>query len=150
MKCQEIAWVDHRRGERPADPLDEAGADQHRLGRRGGAEQRGDGEDRQPDQEDAALAEQVTEPPGQQQQPAEGDQVGVDDPGQVGLGEAEAVLDRGQRDIHDRPVEDDHQHPRAEHVEGEPAFLVGFVHALQTGRGTRTNRCQGDPAAHSG
>ena len=62
--------------------------------------------------------------PGEQQQAAEGDQVGVDDPGEVALGEAEAVLDRGQGDVDDRRVEDDHQHPRAEDVEGEPAAAV--------------------------
>ena len=92
---------DHRRGERAADPLDEAGADQDRLRRRGRAEQRGGGEDRQPDEEDAALAEQVAEPAGEQQQAAEGDQVGVDDPGQARLREAEVVLDRGQGDVDD-------------------------------------------------
>ena len=47
-----------------------------------------------PAEEDAALAEQVTHPAGEQQQAAEGDQVGVDDPGEVALREAEAVLDR--------------------------------------------------------
>ena len=65
--------------------------------------------------------EQVADPPREQQQTAEGDQVGVDDPGEVALGEAEAVLDRGQGDVDDRRVEDDHQHPRAEHVERQPA-----------------------------
>ena len=64
-------------------------------------------------------------PAGEQQQAAEGDQVGVDDPGEVALGEAEVVLDRGQRDVDDRRVEDDHQHPRAEDVEGEPAAVFG-------------------------
>jgi hypothetical protein len=29
-------------------------------------------------------------------------------------------LDRGQGDVDDRRVEDDHQHPRAEHVERQP------------------------------
>ena len=77
-----------------------------------------------PDEEDAPLADQVADPPGEQQQAAEGDQVGVDDPGEVALGEAEAVLDRGQGDVHDRRVEDDHQHPPAEDVEGQPAAAV--------------------------
>ena len=89
-----------------------------------GADQRGGGEDRQAGEEDAALADQVADPAGQQQQAAEGDHVGVDDPGEVALGEAEVVLDRGQGDVDDRRVEDDHQHPRAEDVEGEPAGAV--------------------------
>ena len=76
------------------------------------------------DQEDSPLADQVAEPAGEQQQAAERDQVGVDDPGEVALGEAEVVLDRRQRDVHDRRVEDDHQHARAEHVERDPARAV--------------------------
>ena len=47
-------------------------------------------------------ADQVAEPPREQQQPAEGDQVGVDDPGEVRGREAEVVLDRRQRDVDDR------------------------------------------------
>ena len=66
----------------------------------------------EPGEEDVAAAEQVAEPPGQQQQAAEGDQVGVDDPGEARLREAEVGLDRGQGDVHDRRVEDDHQHAR--------------------------------------
>ena len=108
----------------PPTPWTKRAADQHRLALGGGADQRGDGEDRQAGQEDAPLADQVADPPGEQQQAAEGDQVGVDDPGEVALGEAEAVLDRGQGDVHDRRVEDDHQHPRAEHVQRQPAPAV--------------------------
>ena len=115
---------DHRRGEGAADAGEEAAADQHRLVLGDGAEQRGGDEDREAGEEDAALAEQVAHSAGEQQQAAEGDQVGVDDPGQVALGEAEAFLDRGQGDVHDRRVEDDHQHRAAEDVEGEPAAAV--------------------------
>ena len=119
---------DHRRGERAADAGEEAAADQHRLVLGDGAEQRGGDEDRETDQEHLALAEQVAKPAGQQQQAAEGDQVGVDDPGQAALGEAEAVLNRRQGDVDDRYVEDDHQHPRAEDVEGEPAVVLRLRH----------------------
>ena len=55
-----------------------------------------------PIEEDPPLADEVAEPPGEQQQAAERDQVRVDDPGEVALREAEVVLDRGQRDVHDR------------------------------------------------
>ena len=47
-----------------------------------------------PIEEDPPLADQVAEPPGEQQQAAERDQIGVDDPGEVRLREAEVVLDR--------------------------------------------------------
>ena len=83
---------------------------------------------------------QVAEPSRQQQQAAEGDHVGVDDPGQLALAEAEIVLDRRQGDVDDRRVEDDHQHARAEHVEGEPA---GAVFGLFGGVGSHAGRDPG-------
>src|SRR3954466_6715607 len=49
--------------------------------------------------------------PARRKHAAEGDEVGVDHPGEARLREAEVGLDRGQRDVHDRLVEDDHQHP---------------------------------------
>ena len=72
-------------------------------------------------EEDAPAPDQVAEAPRQQQQPAEGDQVGVDDPREARRGEAQVVLDRGQRDVDDRHVEHDHQHPDAQHVQRDPA-----------------------------
>ena len=117
---------DHRRGQRPGDALDEAGRDQHPLGLREGAEQRGEDEDHQAGEEDPPFADQVAEPPDQQQQAAERDQVGVDDPGQAALAEPEVGLDRGQGDVHDRDVEDDHQDAGAEHV-AAPASGGGLL-----------------------
>jgi hypothetical protein len=108
---------DHGRGERAADALHEARADQHRLVLRDGAGQRGGGEDGQAGQEHAPLAEQITEPAGKQEQAAEGDQIGVDHPREAALGEAQVALDRRERDVHDRRVEHDHQHPGAQHVQ---------------------------------
>ena len=68
-----------------------------------------------------AAAEEVAHAAGQEQQPAERDQVGVHDPRQAGLGEPEVGLDGRKSDVHDGPVEDDHQHPHAEHVKRDPA-----------------------------
>jgi hypothetical protein len=68
---------------------------------------------------------EIADAPGQQQQAAEGDEVGVDHPRQLALREAQVVLDRRQRDVHDRGVEDDHEHAHAEHVERQPASAVG-------------------------
>ena len=115
---------DHGRGDRPAGALDEASPDQHALALGHGARERRDGEDRQADQEDPPLADQVAQAPGQQQQAAERDQVGVHHPGEAVLREAQVVLDRGQRDVHDRRVEHDHQHASAEHVKSQPARAV--------------------------
>ena len=55
---------------------------------------------------------------------AERQQVGVDDPGQVGLREAEVLLDGRQRHVHDRGVEHDHERGEADHAQGEPAAVA--------------------------
>jgi hypothetical protein len=123
---------DHGRRHRAADALDEARADQHLLVLREPAQQRRGGEHRQAGEEHVPAADQVAEPPSQQEQPAEGDQVRVDDPGEARLREPEVVLDRRQRDRDDRPVEDDHQHAGAEHDKRPPARVadgsVGLAH----------------------
>ena len=70
-------------GERGAEALQDARAEQHRLVLGEAAEQRGDGEDGDADHEHPAAAEEVAEPAAEQQQAAEGERVGGDDPGQV-------------------------------------------------------------------
>ena len=89
--------------------LEEAGADQRALGGRDAAQQRRDREDDEAGEEHALSPDEVAEAPGEEQQAAEGDEERVDDPGEVALAEVEVLLDRGQRDVHDRDVEDDHQ-----------------------------------------
>jgi hypothetical protein len=126
---------DHRRGHRATGALDEPRHDQHDLALGEAARGRGGDEDRQPDDEDPPLSDQVAEPSGEQQQAAERDQVGVDDPGEVRLREAEIVLNRGQGDVHDRLVEDDHQHPHAEDDERDPTGAAARVRALGTVNG---------------
>src|SRR5699024_6037285 len=54
---------------------------------------------------------------------------------QARLAEAEIVLDRGQGDVDDRAVEDDHQHRRAEDVEGDPAAALGAGQVFGWGLG---------------
>jgi hypothetical protein len=115
---------DHGGGKRPADPLDEACADEQPLALRERAGERRGGEHGQASEENSSPADQVAEAAREQQQPTERDQVGVHHPRQVALREAEVVLDRGQRDVHDRRVEDDHEHPQAKHVQGHPALAV--------------------------
>ena len=50
-----------------------------------------------PEQEQAPVAEEVAEPPAEQQEAAEREQVRVHDPRQRRLGEAEVLADRRQR-----------------------------------------------------
>jgi hypothetical protein len=48
---------------------------------------------------------------------------------QVGIREVQALLDRGQRDVHDGRVEDDHELREADDDEDEPAVGFGLLHA---------------------
>ena len=91
-----------RRDDGAAEPLHRPRADQHPLARREPADDRGGGEERDPEQEQPALPEQVAEPAAEQQEPAEGEQVRVHHPRERRLGEAEIVGDRRQGDVHDR------------------------------------------------
>ena len=72
----------------------------------------------------ALAAEEVAEAAAEQQQAAEGQGVGGDDPLAAVVGEAERLLGGRQRDVHDRRVEDDHQLGDAEDGEDGPAAGV--------------------------
>ena len=101
-------------------PCTVADRDEHPGGGREPARQRGGREQAEPGEEDAAAAEEVARPAAQQQQAAERERVGVDDPLEAVDGEPEIGLDRGQGDVHDRDVEDDHELRDGEDGEDEP------------------------------
>ena len=124
---------DHRRLGGGADALQQAGADQRALARGEAAQQRREREDDEAGEEDPPAPEEVAEAPGQEQQAAEGDEEGVDDPGEVRLAEAQIVLDRRQRDVHDRDVEDDHQLREADDDQRRPA--TAFIGRAVSGCG---------------
>jgi hypothetical protein len=133
---------DDGRRHRPADALHEPGRDEELLraghpARRGGGREYGETAD-----EDAATRHQVADPAGEQQKAAERDEVGVDHPGQPGLAEAQLMLDGRQRNVHDRDVENDHQHADAEHREGDPPAVLRRV---PHGRSSVT-RCGSPPS----
>ena len=67
------------------------------------------------------MAVEVAEAAAQEEEAAAGEQVGVDDPDQRRLAEAEVGADRRQRDVDDRHVEHDHEDAEADDAEGEPA-----------------------------
>ena len=73
---------------------------------------RGDGEDRHADQEDAPPAEAVAQRAADQQQRGEEERIRLDDPLRLGRRGVEFALDRRQRDVDDRAV--DERHARAE------------------------------------
>ena len=70
--------------------------------------------------------------PAEQHEAAERQQVGVRDPGERLRAEAQVVLDRRQRDVHDRHVEHDHQIADAHDDEGDPAAATGELHPSPT------------------
>ena len=82
--------------------------------------ERGAREDDEAGEEHALAPDQVAGAPAEQQEAAEEQRVGVDDPLQVRLGQPEVGLDRRQRDVHDRRVEDDHELREADEDEDEP------------------------------
>ena len=86
-------------------------------------EQRAEREDDDADEEHAPAAEQVGRAPAEQQEAAEDERVGADHPLEVLLREAEVDLDRGQGDVHDRDVEDDHELHDAEERQRQPLAL---------------------------
>ena len=91
----------------------------------GGAAQRGGhGEAEQADDEGAFAAEEVADAAAEQEQAAEGQGVGGDDPLAVGDGDAQVALGGGQRDVHDRGVQDDHQLGDGDDGESPPAARV--------------------------
>ena len=116
---------DHRRRDGAAHALHEASGDQQRSASSASphtAEASVNSVDA--GEEDALAADQVAEPAGEQQEAAERDQVGVDDPGQLGLGDVQVALDDGQRDVDDGAVERVHEHRHADDAQGDPAPAV--------------------------
>ena len=69
------------RDDRAAEPLDRAGGDEELLRLGDAARERRHREDHEADEEELAMAEEVAEPPAEQQEAAERQQVGVHDPG---------------------------------------------------------------------
>jgi hypothetical protein len=115
--------------DRAPETLDCASRDEERLRRGKTARERGHGEDRDPDEEEAPVAVEVAETAAQEQEAAERQEVRVHDPGQGGLREAEIVANRRQGDVHDRAVEDDHDVPKTEDVQRQPAVASSRGHA---------------------
>ena len=118
---------DHRGGDRAAEALQEARGDQRELVVGEAAERRGDGEEGDAGEEDALAAEQVAEPAGHQQEAPVGDEVGADDPREVGLREAQVALDDGERDVDDRHVDDHHQLTEADDDQRHPLAPRGAL-----------------------
>ena len=133
-----------RRDDRRAEALHGARADQD-VGAVGEpAGKRGEREDDEPDDEDQPPPEQVGHPAAEQEEAAEGDRVGGDHPLHGLLGDVEVDLDRRNRDVHDRDVENGHEERGADDREDQPAAVGCGTHLPPWGRcGPRTKRGEG-------
>jgi hypothetical protein len=118
-----------------------ATSEQPALAVRESAEQRGEREHDNPGNEDSSPAENVAGPAAQQQETAEGERVGVDDPLQARAGEAERVLNVRQGDVHDGGVEHHHQLGRGDDHKGKAEAALGRA------RGRGGTAGDGRPAA---
>lgn len=96
----------HLRGDRGGgQPLSRARDDQHLHVVREAGPQAGHGEGGHRAQEDPLAAQEIADPGECDQRRGEGEQVGGRDPLQVGGIGSQILLDGGQRDVHDRDVQ---------------------------------------------
>ena len=119
---------DRERGrvhQRRAHSLDDARSDQEVRAGREAAGERGEGEDGEADDEDPPPAEHVGELAARQHQDGERERVAVHDPLELGEADVQVALDRGQRDVHDRVVEHDHEQAERDRRERPPLAVLG-------------------------
>ena len=106
--------IDSAAGETIAAPRPWVARAMIRLGEAAG--ERGEREDDEPDHEHPPAPEQVGRASAEQEEPSEGERVGVHDPREVVAGEVQVRANRRQRDIHDRGIDhDDELRHRQEH-----------------------------------
>ena len=115
-----------RRGhdQRGADPHHRAGRDELTHVVRHRRRRRREAEDDEADGERALAAVAVTEGPEGEEQAGEHEGVGVDDPLEVADAGTELAHHRGQRDVDDRVVDDDHEHAHAQHRQRQPSRIA--------------------------
>ena len=78
-----------------------------------------------PDEEDALAPDQIARAAAEQQKATEDERVGVDDPLEVRLAQAQIGLDGREGDVDDRRVEDDHELREADQDEDDPGIRGG-------------------------
>ena len=108
---------EHRRS---ADALQGPRPDEHRDRSGDAAEQRRGGEDDEAEDEHALSPEAVRDRAPAEDERGKGQRVGVDDPLQVGEACVEVPLDRRQRDLDDRDVDEQHERRRADRDQRPP------------------------------
>jgi hypothetical protein len=116
-----------RHEQRRADPLGDPGPDEETDRGGGGTRRRRDREQAQAGEEDAPAPAPVAQRAPGEQQCREHQRVGVDHPLQPGDVGVQLAPEVGQRDVHGRRVEDDH-----EVAEADPDQRQVLAHAIQS------------------
>ena len=107
--------------ERRPEALDAPHDDQEGVTGGQGAGERGPGEHCRARHQKAPTAQEVSGPPAEQQEAAEGERVSGDHPLQVSFGEVELAADGGEGDVDDRQVDDRHDEGHGQQCERPPA-----------------------------
>ena len=128
-----------------AHALNRAGRDEEPDAGRERAGGRGGGEERDADRENAPPPEPIGEGSPDENESGEGQRVGFHDPLDVGDRRLQALLEDGQRDVDDRPV--DERQARAEDRRGEDPARGGSGAGCGLGRARRIASSQGPLAA---
>jgi hypothetical protein len=119
-----------RRQDGAADALDHAGEDQL-AGTLGEATaNRGQGEDREPDQEQPPGAEHVAQSAGGDQQHRVDEDVCVQHPENLVQPGVQPIDNARDRDVHDGEIEQDHKEAKAEHEQDDPWTPFGLNRRL--------------------
>ena len=115
------------RDERASEALQPAEHDQLAGALGEAVEQARDREHDHAGDEDLLAPDDVRGAAAEQQEAAEQQRVAVDHPLQVGLAELQVLLDRRQRDVDDRRVEDDHELGQADQDQRHPAVVFASL-----------------------
>ena len=100
----------------------------------------------EPDDEDPAPPEQVGELSAGEEQDAERQRVGVDHPLELRDRDAQIRADRGQRDVHDRVVEHDHEQAERDGDQGPPLAVLVREQAGPHVQPPRSSPARGKPS----
>jgi hypothetical protein len=125
-----------RRHHRPADPLDDAGCDQHLDIGGHAADRRGEREAADAEHEHALLADDVAIASEGQQAEREGQDIAGHHPFDAALGRAEVGAHAGQRDIDDGDVDHIHEAGQQQHGHRHPAAFMGAAFRSPGGAGS--------------
>jgi hypothetical protein len=128
------------REQRRPDSLECPERDQHAVARREGACGGEDREDDEAEHEDALAPVAIVERAAHEDERGERQDIRVDRPDKVDRRDVELPLDRGQRDVHDRDIEQDHELREAGCCERPALANSGHVVPMKNGRGASRQR----------